>query len=53
MGDIFSKADLINALNEYIEVLKHDIEHEQNDLGKTILENVKFSLEDIVDMFKD
>ena len=52
MSELYSKQDLLNALNEYIEVLKHDLKIESDRQIKQMLKNTIISLEEIVSNFR-
>lgn len=52
MKELYTKQDLINALNDYVEVLRNDMRTSQNELATTILGNVKFSIEEIIEVFR-
>lgn len=50
---IYSKKDLLNEINAYIEVLKHDIKMENDRQAKQVLKNVVYSLEEIVNQYRE
>ena len=52
MKELYTKQDLINALKDYVEVLRNDMKTSQNELATTILGNVKFSIEEIIEVFR-
>ena len=52
MNDLYSKQDLLNALNEYIGVLKHDVKIESDRQTKQMLVNTIISLEEIINTFR-
>lgn len=50
---LYSKQDILNAINAYVEVLEHDKKVETQETAKTILRNVIYSLKQIVNDLKD
>ena len=48
-----SKKDLINELNAYIEVLQADSKRESNSEAKQVLDNVIYSLKEIVRVYEN
>ena len=51
--DLYSKQDVMNALNHYLISLNRDLACCENEYGKQVLNNVIVSLKEIVDNFKD
>lgn len=51
--DLYSKKDLINSLNAYIDVLKHDENSAHSEEVKQVLRNVAYSISEIIENLKD
>jgi len=49
---LYTKQDLINALESYIDTLRHDQKYAQNETIKIVLGNVVLSLEEILEWGK-
>ncbi len=50
--ELYSKQDVLNAINQYLASLKRDIKNEKNAEIKHVLYNVFFSLEEISRIFR-
>lgn len=52
MNELYTKKDLLNALNEYVGVLKHDVKIESDRQTKQVLKNTIVSLEEIIETYR-